>query len=420
MNASPQRPLGRSGQTNTIGALPVGGRPGTTQDFWDVGSVDMASQAPVQEFSEIVEVNSARGRGGSRTGVFLMLGILGLVVGWFAYETFVNQGDPVADLTDFIASLTGGEESTEITDQPTGKADEDPVAPQAAEATSEDPGEPSGSQPLAGNPYWVLPNAILGAKAPMARPWAPEEEETFRAGLAHHYTYQRLKTVMDIRERRLYGSDAVLWDALQDKKFWTRMFAAVGLAEFNVEVSLSTFEGALVGARSELVADFFERFQRQPTAAHLFVLRQVVRLLDEKGRLVVLQGINHSDDKLRDLYMAAATQDPSPRIQRWVAKVLRSRPIAAARATELQAVVDGKVDGDYLVKGAKAPKSGSSGPAMATPNVATEEELEKELKQFEDSEGDVEFYYDDPSAAVSDSSDPDTFEYDEGPEAKSK
>lgn len=410
MNAIPQRPMGQAG-TATASALPMGGRPGATQDFWDVGTADLTGQAPVQEFSEIVEVDT-RGRN-NRTALYVLIFLVAAALGWFAFETFVNQEDPVAKLSAFINGLMGET-------APVDEAPETPVtnaiitkATRAIKAAVEPPLS-GGQQTLAGNPYWVLPNAILGSKAPMSRPWAPEEEETFRAGLAHHYTYQRFKTVMDIRERRLFGSDAILWDALQDKKFWTRMYAAVGLAEFNVEVSLSTFEGALTGARSELIADFFERFTRKPNAAQLFVLRQVVRLLDEKGRLIVLQGINRSNDKLRDLYMTAATQDPGTRVQKWVAKALRARPIASARQADLLAVVEGRVDGEYLIRGAKAPKVSAATPPIPAPSVASEEDLERELEQFENSGGDVEFYEDAPQQpAVNDDTDTDTFEYDE-------
>src|SRR5690606_20987690 len=115
------------------------------------------------------------------------------------------------------------------------------------------------------------------------------------------------KAVMEVRERRLQGSEAILWDALEAPKFWTRMFAAIGLAEFNFEVSVSQLEGVLRRERSELIANFFERFVRQNTPAERFVMRQMIRLLDERGRLVVLRALQAGRDDLRSLYLIAAT-----------------------------------------------------------------------------------------------------------------
>ena len=280
------------------------------------------------------------------------------------------------------------------------------------------PARPAPKTAVVGNPYWTLPNKILGARAPLNRFWSPEEEEVLRAGMAHRFTYQRHKTVQEVRKHRFRGSDVILWDAMQEKKFWTRGFAAVGLAEFNVEVSLQSLEGALANARSELVADFFERFIRKPNAGQAFILRQVVRLLDEKGRLIVLRGIDRRNDDLRDLYMVAATKDPGKHVQRWVRDTLLRHPVKAERYDALLATVESGRGGESFMHAAtpKPKKAAATKPGakakIGPSQVETEEEIDKELAQFDD-DGDVEFYEGDKDKAVSDKTDPQTFEYEE-------
>lgn len=416
------------GSTQAAGsvALPVGAAPGGGQAFWDVGGATGigGQMAPDHEFSELVELDTSK-PGSSKMPLIVLAGLLVAVGGWFAFETFVAERDPFATLKGYVDLVMGHETAVD-----------DPVLPRQPKArpvtktvTEAPVAPPPATAAVAGNPYWTLPNKILGPSIPMKRAWAPEEEETLRAGLSHHFAYQRYKTVMDIRQRRLIGSDAVLWDAMQDKKLWTRMFAAIGLAEFNVEISLQSLEGAMNGARSELLADFFERFMRKPKAAELFVMRQVVRLLDEKGRLIVLQAIANSHDSLRDVYLMAATQDPGARVQSWIARQLGRHPISVTKQAELLAVVNGTVDGGYLVSGMKAPlaplsrataTNAPTSPMDAPLTSASEEDLEKEMQQFQTSDGDVEFYddpMDTPGASdampVSDQADPDTFDYEE-------
>lgn len=401
-NAYNLDPNGAGGTTPALPGIKMASQP-TGADFWDVGDADFAGQqlAPDQEFSELVEIQKSATR--THPAIYLTLALLLGVGGFFAYEIFVEDRNPLRMITQLWPSDT-----EDPAPKPKAKAHHKAVAKAAPAHSKALP-----KQAVAGNPYWSLPNKIVGSSPELGRFWSPEEEEVFRAGMAHRYTYQRHKTVQEVRKQRLRGSDVILWDAMQEKKFWTRGFAAIGLAEFNIEVSLQSLEGALTHTRSELVADFFERFIRKPNAGQAFVLRQVVRLLDEKGRLIVLRGIDHSHDSLRDLYMVAATKDPGKHVQRWVKDALLHHPVAPDHFNELLAVVDGKNSGNYLLTGGPAPKTPTAKKlAPGASEVATEEDIDKELEQF-DEEGDVEFYDTDKLKAVNDKTDPQTFEYEE-------
>jgi hypothetical protein len=402
---------------------PPGGRPGGGYK---------ASGA--QEYSEVVE-GGAVAAGGGKPLMYLLLLVVLTVIGFAAYEFFVNERNPVDTVTAWVDQLAGGgaDESEPAPLTPEQKAKAKAAAAKRAKAADEAMAAAAAKAkaaetlaPVVGNPYWALPNKIYG-KLPLARLWTSDEEETFRAGITHRFSYQRWQTVQSIRKLRLSGSDVVLWDAMQDRKFWTRMAAAVGLAELNIELSLNVIEGLMTDQRSELVADYFERFTRRPNGGQAFMLRQVVRLLDEKGRLIALQGIARSQDPLRDLYMAAATRDPGRHVQRWIARHLREHPIAPARLDKLLAVVDGRSAAEDVAAEpatATAPTKSGKTVGAATPEPGFVEgepdpvaEDDPSAMEFDDvggaSDGDVEFYETTDDSAVSDTADPETFEYTE-------
>jgi hypothetical protein len=389
-------------------------------DYWDINGVPNGASVDhdAAQQSEFSGLNAEGGAASAGSGRQKLLGLIALLIvvaltGYAAYLQFIEERDLIAEVTALVMGK-GGEEAAgdaEPTLAPRVQARQAPVAASGAKA--------SGRKTVAGNPYWHLPNAIIGSQPPQERLWTAEEEETWRAGLAHRYSYQRWKTVQDVRQVRLKGSEAILWDALQDKKFWTRAYAAIGLAEIDVPVSLQTLDATMQNARSELIADFFERFTKRCNPGQCFVLRQAIRLLDAKGRLVALQGIARSKDALRDLYLTAATLDPDKRVKKWVKSYLAWRPIAPDKYNELLDVASGKLSGDYLLGGIKASKrsltmAGGNSAAKGddTLDLSTEEELDKEIEQLDKDAGDVEIY--EPEAAgpaVKDESDADTFEY---------
>lgn len=288
--------------------------------------------------------------------------------------------------------------------------------PPVAKAKPEPPPPPPPKvKVVAGNPYWHLPNAIVadgksGFETPLGRTWTAEEEENWRSGLSHRYTYQRWRTVMDVRKQRLRGSEAILVDALKEPKFWTRMYAAFGLAEFGIPVSLKTIDQVLVGARSELVRDFFERFAKRCSPGQCYMLRQVVRLVDEKGRLMALQGIARSRDSLRDVYLTAATLDPGPRVRRWITQYLDNKPIDPDKFNELMPIAKGEVSGERLLRGIAIAKAPS--PPLEAAEAEVDASIEQELNALDQDTGDLDVHAPtDEGPAVNDVPDADTFEY---------
>jgi hypothetical protein len=379
-------------------------------NFWDVANTGYGGMQADHAFSEVVQIEQRTQK--QNPIVVGLAALLGLGIIYGTYEYTVNDVNILDTVSQQLSTLLNGEEEAETVEVAPPPVKPAAVAPvEAAPAVVPTP-ESLGVVP--GNPYWHLPNSIAGYPSAPSRSWTPEEEETWRGGLSHRFVYQHFKTVMDVRKRHLSGSESILWDAMQDSKFWTRMQAAIGLAEFNIPVATEQLEQALGQERSELVANFFERFVQKSTAAQRFIMRQSIRLLDERGRLVVLRALSREKDKYRALYLIAATQDPGPHVQRWVQKNLGSLHLQPTQEDLLLKIVRGELAAESVfstapVKKHDEPKKVSLEAGATSPDATNTKQTD--FEDFKDSIGDVEFYNEDPSdSAVNDTPDLQTFD----------
>lgn len=167
------------------------------------------------------------------------------------------------------------------------------------------------------NPYLELGNGVDGEILPLGRVISPQEEEIWRSGLTHRFTYQRLKTVEDIINERLSGSEPLLEVALLNKKFWTRMTALIGLVRLGSFVSPELVSLAVAGARESLVANYFKRFVHDNTFYERYVLRYSLRFVNARARLTILTALLNTQDQWTSEYIGAAMSDPNPRIAAW-------------------------------------------------------------------------------------------------------
>ena len=130
---------------------------------------------------------------------------------------------------------------------------------------------------IADNPYLELPNRFSDNRKPPGRIWSPQEEEVWRSGIIHQFAWQQYKTVQDVITLRLAGSEAILWEALNNPRLWTRMLAVVGLVRFGANVDSQTVLRALGEERPSLVANYFKRFTVKSDSSQRFVMRYAVR-----------------------------------------------------------------------------------------------------------------------------------------------
>jgi hypothetical protein len=177
-------------------------------------------------------------------------------------------------------------------------------------------------------PYAALPNPAV-VQLPNRNPRITDSEgDTYRARLKHPYVYQHYRTVMELASKRELGSQDILTKALEDTQYWTRMRAAIALADMGVAIDRHTMRNVIADARSDLQANFFKRFENGAVTAGVFhVGRAAISLMDPKGRLQVLKVLNRESTQERHLYVYTAQQDPSEKIQAWASLALQEMAI---------------------------------------------------------------------------------------------
>lgn len=194
------------------------------------------------------------------------------------------------------------------------------------------------------NPYWYLPNQLQATPFAAADGEPPKamtgaQEEVFRAGMRHLYNYQAYKAVTTIRRLRAKGAEVILFEALNHKRFWIRMEALLGLAEYGFPVEIDSVIAAFDGVRPSLVKNYLKRLQQRPTPGELFVARQAIKVVGAPGRLQVLKALRHAGWRGNRMYLAAAVYDPSPLVQAWLAEELAEHPLSGRHLADYRAIV---------------------------------------------------------------------------------
>ncbi len=353
-------------------ALPEMPPSAETSAFWDAPDAQTAAVSEVVHLEATQPTSSANG-----LLVAVAAGLILVAAGGMWY-TISEEESPLGSLWASVSSILGfGEELPEAPatavlpkQVPVPVTRATPVAPAPAPVAS-----------VPGNPYWLLPNQ-LAVPGP-GRSWTASEEEAWRAGLMHRFTWQRYKTVLDVRRARLAGSEAILWDALEERKLWTRMQAVFGLADFGIPVSLEVVEKAVGNTRPETFTSYLQRFVPKSTESERYVLRHAVRVVDEAARGMILRILDRADDPMRDLYLAAASDDPGLLVQSTVAELTLNRPVQAEALDRYRAL--------------------SSAPVAVQPPVeATVEDVPPPVDAPPELPAEVEFYNVDPNGEAID------------------
>lgn len=243
------------------------------------------------------------------------------------------------------------------------------------------------------NPYWGLPN-VKPAALPAERAWTTQDEEIYRAGMSHRFNYQHYKTVLSVREKRLAGSEAILSEAIAEPKLWTRMQAAFGLVEMGVDVDVAMARRVVADAKSSQLYNYLKRFNRKPAPSELYMLRHLVRLTDERTRLLILQILHNQKDPLAGLYMTAGSYDPGPKVSTWAKEMLAANTFAPADIEHFQRVVAGteKFRGLAAIPAAPVAETPNATKAAEVHTEYTVEKIAGDTGAVEDDVQDVEFF----------------------------
>ncbi len=184
------------------------------------------------------------------------------------------------------------------------------------------------------NPYRDLRNAYDVPPLALGKVWTKDQQQELRTQQRHPFHYQRYRLIGDVAEKRLKGSEVILWEALKSKKLWIRMKAVMGLADFGfplqtkkevLALHTKSVVIALGKEPSERVENFFKRFITKNTSGERYVMREAMRVVDKRSRFVILQALARVNDRMTPQYLAAAAKDPSKKIERWVPSAI-ARP----------------------------------------------------------------------------------------------
>ena len=158
------------------------------------------------------------------------------------------------------------------------------------------------------SPYENLPNP-LPMQAELAKIWTAQQEEAWRLAITSELPWQRHKTVLAVKANRFKQSEVILWEAVKDVKFWTRMAAVTGLADFGIEVSPSILAEVVKDARPALVKNYFRRFYKKAKSADRYILRQALKVVDAPARREILTCLRRYKDPLSEPFLSASRDD---------------------------------------------------------------------------------------------------------------
>ena len=192
------------------------------------------------------------------------------------------------------------------------------------------------------NPYWGLPNDFAEKLDKPIETWTVEQEDAWRENLSSKFIWQKYKTLDEIKDARLAGSEILLWDLVGERKLWLRLKALMALADFGEKVSIKDVLDASIDARPSTLANFVKRFRQKSSVGELFVLRQLIRIMDQKGRFEVLRVLAERSDIYTDLYLVAGAMDPEEKIAKWAERKLEN--IDPEKLEQLSFVVKGKAE----------------------------------------------------------------------------
>ena len=254
--------------------------------------------------------------GDLKAHLFILVVTASMILGFLVYDFYQSKfsvhsvvGHVGKSSIELVSSLWKGEAGEEDTpaaiEVPTDNAE-------AKRSYRED------YQPVRGNPYWHLPNIVVRNVRKERLPLSYQDRTSASVRLGHRFTYQRYQAVRDLRKNSMAGSEALFLAAIDQPKFWTRMEALLGIVEAGFVAPRSLIKKAIGDARPSLVKNYVKRFANSDNWAGAYLSRHMLPLIGPRGRVEILKGMTKKDDTLRDLYLVAASTDPSKRVQNWL------------------------------------------------------------------------------------------------------
>ena len=312
-----------------------GGKPsnlGLDESHVDEGTVRKGGRFQISEgLTRFTQVLGGKSRSGGVNRAVVLAGVMGCCLiagGLYAYlgDDYIDQlltdvgvtGNASVDLVPpvdrDVRQPSRGEAPPAVTDA----APVVDTAPVMKTQTVEE---------IPGNPYWKLPNPVPPMPSDLA-PISAQQSDGWRASINHPFVYQRLKATQEMRNEKVEGSVSILYDALAQSKFWTRMEAALGIAEHGVPIDTVSMRTAIGDTRSELITNYFKRFRKDYNDATAHLMRQAMRVVGSKARLVILTNLAAHRNEVNDQYLLAASlNDTDESLRLAVNEILGKYPV---------------------------------------------------------------------------------------------
>ena len=264
-------------------------------------------------------------------------GLLLAVVSWFGFNWFAEGKDPMAAMDELIALVSGAEPvaPAPVAHKPEKKvADAKPQEPQEVAKAVDEPQKPAHSSKAgetSEHPYGELKNMLAGSPLPHDGAMTAEQEAARRKNLESKFQYQRYKAVVDTANERPEGGEDILRSGLASGKFWMRMRAVIGLADFGATVTADDIKVALGDAHPELKARFFARFERGTCSVGCyFIARGAMEFLEPVGRRQLAKVISREGSAEGNAWMVAATFDKDEEVRTIATRWLLEHPVEEA------------------------------------------------------------------------------------------
>lgn len=279
----------------------------------------------------LVERESTEDKSGFDSKQFLA-GILCLILAFLGVVHFTGESDDIVEnLDSFVISLLGEEPQQIVANPVKNVRKTDQMIEEPKESISDQEKSPNKiiyNDDMFANPYWYLPNKLKPHPAPMINGVSGSDEQSFLDRINHDYVYQAYRAVKNLRKSRFLGTETILYEAVNHRKYWTRMEAVIALAEFGFEVSKETVAGVFEGVRPSLIKNYMKRLGVKTSPGELYILKQAIKLVDASGRLQVLKLLSRIHFRDSKLYLVAAIYDPSPIIQQWLESELEFHDVS--------------------------------------------------------------------------------------------
>ena len=218
----------------------------------------------------------------------------------------------------------------------------DPAARPEPELGSETP-TASQSAEFFDNPYKNLPNSVLGFDPASLTSWKAGLKAELSLDAKSELEWPKYRAVQTIMDRGISEALPLLEKILDSTDlFWLKMRTIMAMARIGKKTESQQIATFFANETSNLIANFFKRFQDRSTPSERYILRESIKVAPPIARREILKALIRFPDSYSNLYAAAGTMDYNPKVQEVLAANWPAMP--AEELGDWQLVAEGKAN----------------------------------------------------------------------------